>query len=205
MNKTINKIFNKIRVIYFNIINYIISIIECNYLKLIGIQLESNCSFRGWPSFSLANDSTIIINKNCRFNSRTTSNRIGINHKCMISTLEKGALLKIGSGNGFSGVSIGCFKKITIGDNVKVGANVLITDSDWHLDDPRVSEPKEIVIGNNVWLGYGVVVMKGVTIGENTVIGSNSVVTKNIPANVIAAGNPCKVIKNINNAGISKN
>ena len=76
----------------------------------------------------------------------------------MISTLEKNAILEIGTGTGFSGVSIGCFKKITIGNNVKVGANVLITDSDWHLDDPRVSEPKPVSIGNNAWLGYGLFV-----------------------------------------------
>lgn len=52
-----------------------------------------------------------------------------------------------------------------------------------------------ISIGNHVWIGMNVVVMRGVTIGDNTIIGANSVVTKNIPSNVIAAGNPIKVIK----------
>ncbi|WP_298488577.1 acyltransferase [uncultured Maribacter sp.] len=163
------------------------------------MNLGKNTSFRGWPSFELANDSNIKIGENCRFNSRTTSNRIGINHRCMISTLNNGAVLEIGSKSGFSGVSIGCFEKIIIGNNVKVGANVLITDSDWHLDDPRVSGPKPVFINDNVWLGYGVVVMKGVTIGKNTIIGINSVVTKDIPSNVLAAGNPCKVIKDLKN------
>lgn len=200
-----NRVFNKINFIRFNIINYIISVIEGIYLKLIGVELGKNCSFRGWTSFYLEKDSRIKINENCRFNSRTTSNRIGINHKCMISTLRQGALIQIGSGSGFSGVSIGSFEKIIIGNNVKVGANVLITDSDWHLDDPRVSGPKPVFIGDNVWLGYGVIVMKGVTIGENSIIGINSVVTKNIPSNVIAAGNPCKVIKKINNESIPNN
>ena len=51
----------------------------------------------------------------------------------------------------------------------------------------------------NVWIGEGVKVLKGVTIGKNSVIGAGSVVTKSIPDNVIAAGNPCKVIKQINN------
>jgi serine acetyltransferase len=54
------------------------------------------------------------------------------------------------------------------------------------------------VLENNVWLGESVIVNKGVTIGENSVIGAGSVVTKNIPANVIAAGNPARVIKTIN-------
>ena len=52
-------------------------------------------------------------------------------------------------------------------------------------------------VEENVWLGVNVIVLKGVRIGKNTVIGANSVVTKNIPANVIAAGNPCKILSNL--------
>ena len=81
---------------------------------------------------------------------------------------------------------------------MRCGANTLITDGDWHLDDPRAGEPAPIIIEENVWLGEGVKVLKGVTIGKNTVIGVGSVVTKNIPANVMAAGNPCRVIKELN-------
>lgn len=54
-----------------------------------------------------------------------------------------------------------------------------------------------ITIGDNVWLGGNVVVTPGVTIGENSVIGAGSVVVKDIPANVVAAGNPCKVVREI--------
>jgi acetyltransferase-like isoleucine patch superfamily enzyme len=197
MRIIINKLLIKMNYIICSIKNNYVTFLEIIYLKFIGVEIGSNCQFRGWSSFLMVDDSTVKINKNCRFNSTTTSNRIGINHKCMISTLQKGAYLEIGSDSGFSGVSIGCFKKIIIGNNVRVGANVLITDSDWHLEDSRVSDPKPIYIGNNVWLGYGVVVMKGVTIGDNTIIGINSVVTKDIPSNVIAVGNPCKVIKTI--------
>ena len=58
---------------------------------------------------------------------------------------------------------------------------------------------KEIRIGDNVWIGGGAIINPGVTIGENSVIGSGSVVTKDIPANVVAAGNPCRVIREIDN------
>lgn len=98
---------------------------------------------------------------------------------------------------GFSGTIIGAFTTIKLGNNVRCGANTLITDSDWHEDDPRAGKAKPVVIGDNVWLGVNAVVLKGVTIGENSVIGANSVVAKNIPANVIAAGNPCKVLKSL--------
>ena len=62
----------------------------------------------------------------------------------------------------------------------------------------RVGAPKPVTIHDNVWLGYGVIVMKGVTIGKNSIVGMNSVVTKDIPANSVAAGSPAKVIKTIN-------
>ncbi len=138
-----------------------------------------------------------IGNKN-KFISTSKYNLIGINRKCVISTQSEKANIDIGNNCGFSGTVIGAFKYIKIGNNVRCGANTLITDSDWHLDDPRSGKPADVIIKDNVWLGVNVVVLKGVTIGENSVIGANSVVTKDIPDNVIAAGNPCKVIKSIN-------
>jgi acetyltransferase-like isoleucine patch superfamily enzyme len=99
------------------------------------------------------------------------------------------------------GVRISAEQSIKIGDNVMFAANVYVSDSDWHGIYNRIRPfrcTKPVVIENNVWLGERVIVNKGVTIGENSVIGAGSVVTKNIPANVIAAGNPAKIIKTIN-------
>lgn len=165
------------------------------YLFLRGVSFNIKCYFNGFPYFYKARKSDLILGENCRFNSRTTSNLIGINHKCMISTLAEGAILVIGDNCGFSGTTIGCFNSIELGENVRCGANTLITDSDWHTDDPRSGIAKPVRIGDNVWLGYGVIVLKGVTIGTNSVIGAGSVVSRDIPANVIAAGNPCVVLK----------
>jgi len=74
--------------------------------------------------------------------------------------------------------------------------NVYIRDNDGHYLSKNGKEvvPKEIKIGNNVWIGRDSTVLKGVTIGNNVVIGAKSVVTKDIPSNCIAAGNPAKVI-----------
>jgi acetyltransferase-like isoleucine patch superfamily enzyme len=153
-----------------------------------GLRFDGKCHFKRYPK------SAIFIGNQCEFLSRPNANLIGINRPCMVSTLTEEAVLEIGNNCGFSGTVIGAFSKIKIGDNVRCGANTLITDSDWHPDDPRVGPSKPVTIGNNVWLGINVVVLKGVEIGENSVIGANSLVTKNIPANVIAAGNPCKEI-----------
>lgn len=162
------------------------------------IVLGKHCIFNGNIILYRIRESKIMIGNNCRFISNANSyNLIGINRPCIIGTHTSKATIQIGDGCGFSGTVIGAFKQITIGENVMCGANTLITDSDWHLEDPRSGIPKEVIIGNNVWLGINAVILKGVTIGENTVIGANSVVTKSIPKNVIAAGNPCKVIKNL--------
>lgn len=141
--------------------------------------------------------SRINIGSNCVFRSKEHSNLIGINRSCSLSTIQPDAEITIGDNCGFSGTVIGAFNSITIGDHVKCGANTLITDSDWHLDDPRSGGSKPIIIEDNVWLGEGVKILKGVTIGQNTMIGAGSIVVKNIPNNVIAAGNPCKVIRKL--------
>jgi len=165
-----------------------------------GIKLGKHARFFGICHFERFPRTEIRIGSYCTFRSRKNSNLIGINRPCSIATIKSDyeAFIEIGNNCGFSGTVIGAFKHIKIGNNVRCGANTLIIDSDWHLDDPRSGEPADVVIGNNVWLGVNTVVLKGVIIGDNTVIGANSVVTKSIPANVIAAGNPCKVIRKIN-------
>lgn len=90
---------------------------------------------------------------------------------------------------------------IYIGDYVMIGPNVTIATAG-HPVNPelrrRVAQFNiPVTIGNNVWIGANSVVLPGVTIGENSVIGAGSVVTKNIPANVVALGSPCRVIREI--------
>ena len=91
---------------------------------------------------------------------------------------------------------------IYVGDNVMFGPNVILSTA----GHPILPELREkgmqynlpVHIGNNCWLGAGVIVMPGVTIGDNSVIGAGSVVTKDIPANVVAVGTPCRVMREIN-------
>lgn len=162
-----------------------------------GIKIGKNANFRGRCFFKKAVSSKIIIGSNFHAVSIVKESNL-VKRPCTIQTNLKGAYLKIGDNVGVSGCIIACFKRILIGNNVRIGGNCTIFDGDFHLDDPRVGDPKEIVIEDNVWLGYGVIVLKGVHIGANTVIGAGSVVTKDIPSNCVAAGNPCKIIKELN-------
>lgn len=193
MTEFLNRVYNKfyyINLIFKSKFSFVIMV----GLRLRGIKIQ-NCKFYGRIKFIRKPDSVIFIGRNCQFRNSDISNLIGVNHKCIISTHSRSAKLIIGDGCGFSGTTIGCFEKISIGNNVKCGSNTLITDSNWHPDDFRSGQPKPIVIEDNVWLGYGVVVLKGVTIGKNSLIGINSVVTSDIPQNCIAAGSPCKIIR----------
>ena len=90
---------------------------------------------------------------------------------------------------------------IYIGDRVMFGPNVMITTAN-HPIEPGLRTKalqynKDVRIEENVWIGAGAMIMPGVTIGANTVIGAGSVVKKNIPANVVAVGNPCRVLREI--------
>ncbi|HFV6672290.1 TPA: DapH/DapD/GlmU-related protein, partial [Escherichia coli] len=91
---------------------------------------------------------------------------------------------------------------VTIGDNVLIAPNVTlsVTGHPVHHELRKNGEMYSfpITIGNNVWIGSHVVINPGVTIGDNSVIGAGSIVTKDIPPNVVAAGVPCRVIREIN-------
>ncbi|MDX2161922.1 MAG: sugar O-acetyltransferase [bacterium] len=91
--------------------------------------------------------------------------------------------------------------RITIGDDVQFGPNVQLLTPTHPLDPEqrraKLEAAEPITIANNVWLGGGVIVLPGVSIGENTVVGAGAVVTKDLPANVVAVGNPARIIRQL--------
>jgi acetyltransferase-like isoleucine patch superfamily enzyme len=149
-----------------------------------GVDLGAGCQFYGRVSFERCLGSTIRIGGGCAFRSDRTSNRIGVNRRCMISTLRPEARIFVGQRVRMSGTVVGAAESIT----------VTITDTDWHgLGKGERREPGRsaaVVIGENVWLGLNAVVLKGVTIGANTVVAAGSVVSKPLPPDVVAGGMP---------------
>ncbi len=95
-----------------------------------------------------------------------------------------------------------CCSKITVGENCKIGDQVAIYDSDFHEINPENRSTNQgvvspVTIGNNVWLGSRVIVLKGVTIGDHSVVAAGAVVTKSIPPRSLAGGVPARVIRDI--------
>lgn len=119
--------------------------------------------------------------------------------------VEPGATLTIGNNVGMSSTRLWIHESARIGNNVKIGGCVLITDTDAHPMDYMArrssnegTKSAPVVIEDDVWIGAHCIILKGVTIGARSVIGAGSVVTKSIPADCVAAGNPCRVIKSLN-------
>ena len=116
--------------------------------------------------------------------------------------VDYGCFIEIGNDCYFNHhLSIGDGGKVNIGNNVIIGPYVGIYTAQHPLDSEKRKKGwqtvQNITIGDNVWIGANVTILSGVTIGNNAVIGAGSVVTKDIPANTLACGVPCKIIRKI--------
>jgi len=164
--------------------------------------IDATVSFWGKPLFVFQRPSTVVIAHDTTFVSACKWNLAGVSKPCSLCVL-KNASFEIGPHSGFSGVSIYCAKRISIGSHVQCGVNTFIWDTDFHpLDfmarrahDISRIQTEEISIGNDVFIGAQCIVLKGAHIGDRSIIGAGSVVTKDIPADELWAGNPARFIR----------
>lgn len=162
--------------------------------------------FYGRPILQKHRKSIMQFGSHLQLRSSSGSNPLGANHPVILCTWKPGATLIIGNRFGMTGGSIIAAESIFIGNNVTVGANTTIMDTDFHpLElaqrriNPQNARTAPIVIEDDVFIGMNCLVLKGVTIGKGSVIGAGSIVTKSIPAGVVASGNPAKVVRRIDN------
>lgn len=170
-------------------------------------KLSNKVKIFGFPIISIAKNSEIKVGKNLVLISHSYFSEPGVNHPVILRTLKPSAKIFIGDNVGISGGGICAAEEVIIGNNVMLGANAFITDTDFHPIAPqnrRFSREniltKRVVIKDNVFIGMNSLILKGVTIGENSVIGAGSVVAGNIPPNSIACGIPAKVIKSLSDS-----
>ena len=161
--------------------------------------------FYGRPEIKISQEASVVIGREfiCRSGSSNTID----NSCCSRIVVSKGAILRIGKYSGISNTTIHCYKSVTIGDYVNIGAGTMIFDTNFHSTDwcDRVNRATDccnaktapIQIGDCVFIGARTIICKGVTIGDKSMIAAGSVVVKDIPAGELWGGNPAKFIKKI--------
>ncbi len=173
-------------------------------LFLNGVDFSTKLKVRGIMKVIVTRRGKVSIGKGFSANSGYNHNVIGRQQR---TTFWVEGTLLIGNYVGISSTAIICNHKITIGDHVTIGGNVVIYDTDFHSLNPekrsdssqdrKNAVKKEVVIEDYVFIGAHSTILKGVTIGKNSIIGAGSVVSGNIPPNEIWAGNPARFIKQL--------
>ncbi len=200
--------------LYWIIWNYKITAISGKaaaiFYKLVYPGFTINGKYNIWGRFHVTmfdpSKGSITIGKNFHMVSSSRRSSMAIYAPSSFTTFQ-GASILVGNDVGMNGTIIASKKKITIGDNCMFAPNVVIIDSDFHVLWPPEKRfysntekyDKAVTIGKNVWVGTNSIILKGVTIGDNSVIGAGSVVSTDIPENVVAAGNPAKIIRSVSN------
>lgn len=162
----------------------------------------------GMPIIQRHRRSTITLGDGVTLRSWRFSNPLAPNHPVVLATRTAQARIQIGDDCGFTGGAIVAAERIQIGCRVLVGANCTITDTDFHPLEAAVRQQdilagahRPVVIEDDVFIGMNCLILKGVTLGRGSVVGAGSVVTKDVPAGVIVAGNPARVIRPIQEGG----
>lgn len=197
-------LFKALRKIKYIIIKPIFTPLAKMLLYLNGATIKNGLNVLGFLQVEVTRRGKLTIGENLSVNSGNNYNVIGRQQKTIFWV--EGDLI-IGNNVGISATAIICNHKISIGNNVTIGGNTVIYDTDFHNIDPLIRNDKTIdkqsaiklpvLIEDNVFIGAHATILKGVTIGKNSVIGACSVVSKSVPANEIWAGNPAKYIKTI--------
>lgn len=165
------------------------------------VQIGEHLTLYGLPLLEIARTAQVTIGDNVVLISDPRFNLVGLSKRCSIYVGDH-AVLSVGSGSGFSGVSIYCSRLVTIGRHVTCGGNVSIWDTDFHpleadarlVQDRSQIRSAPIRIDDNAFIGANTIILKGAEIGEGAIIGAGSVVTRSVPAGEVWAGNPASRI-----------
>lgn len=148
---------------------------------------------RVWGSPRVVVEGRMLIGDRARFVSKPA---------CLELFVARGATLSIGRSSFINhGTSIAALERVEIGESATIGPHCMILDNAFHRLEPsrrqELPPSRPVVLEKNVWLGARVIVLPGVTIGENTVVAAGSVVTRDLPANILAAGVPARVLRSL--------
>ncbi len=174
------------------------------YFTIHGVRWRSRWHIYGLPLIQRYRGSAITIGDDFWMRNWFSSNPLGVPHRCILATWSSAAEIRIGNEVGMSGATICAQTRVLIGDRVALGNNTTITDTDFHPLDPQTrrvdfqgGRTEEVVIEEDCFIGMHALILKGAHIRRGAVIGAGSVVAGEIPAKVLAAGNPARVIREL--------
>lgn len=167
------------------------------------IEIMDKLTINGLPIIDIQKGSRLYIGSDVTLNSRNKGYHINLHSPVKLFADRQGAEIRIGDKTRIHGTCIHAYQSIVIGNNCLIAANCQIFDGSGHdISFPNVENrinttgtSKPVIIEDNVWIGANSIVLPGVTIGRGSVISANSVVVKDIPAMVVAGGNPAIIIK----------
>lgn len=167
------------------------------------VKAFKNVRIVGIPLFNIDSNSQLFLGQGVTLNSFNDDYHVGMYSSVKIFIENKGSSIEIGENTRIHGSCIHASRKITIGRRCLIAANCNIIDSNGHkvlLGNPSmryksIDEPREVVIGDDVWIGMNSIILPGVTIGAGAIVAANSVVHKDIPPSVIVRGNPAEIIE----------
>lgn len=173
-------------------------------MSIQGIKYGKKCEFYGIPIILKIRDSKIVLGNGVVVKSSFLSNLVGLFQRSIIFA-RAGASIVLEDDVRMSGTTIYARESIHIGKHTSIGGNTKIFDHDFHPIDPteRIEHPntgmatKPVRIGENVFIGCNVIILKGSEIGDNCVIGAGAVVSGRFEKNSVIVGNPARVIKRL--------
>lgn len=183
------------------------------FLRRHGVTADRSVRLNGLPLVSMAAGSSIVLGKSVVLTSRNSHNTLEARGPVILRTLVGGAEILIGDNSGLSSSTISAMVGVSIGSRTLLGGGVVVTDTDHHYVDispssrrfaglPPVSACAAVTIEDDVFVGARAIVLKGVTIGRGSVIGAGSVVNNSIPPGVVAAGNPARVLRELDRGDV---
>ncbi len=174
------------------------------YFALHGVRWRQGWRIYGLPLIQRQAGSQISAGDHLQIRSWLGSNPLGPNHRVILATRSPHARLTLGDRVGLTGTTLVAEGAIDIGHRVRFGANTTVVDTDFHpldlkerLVQPTSGETAPVVVEDDAFIGMSVLILKGSHIGRGAVIGAGSVVSGTIPPYVVAAGNPARVVREL--------
>ena len=187
-------------------VRYLIEdIVNCILFRICGVLVKGKPkNIRGILTIRSCRKGSIILGENITIMSGKRYNIIGNDFRVVLRTIQNGSIL-IGNNVGLSNSTFVSANSIVIEDDVMIGGNCQIFDTDFHPiafkdrieHDSDGGDTKPVLIKQGAFIGANVLILKGVTIGSHSVIGAGSVVTKDVPDDEVWCGNPARFIKTL--------